>query len=791
MRHIGLSLRSFRRAPGFVAIATLSLGVALGLSTSVFALMDAMTHPVSPYRDVDQLFEVLIVQGGRRTTSQAGPSRRELEASISGLPSVQQLTTARWFYNTDVEAGGSTGETGVAFTRPGFFELLGVQPGLGKFAAPGERGVAVVSDALWRDRFGLRSGIAGATVTVAGQTYPVVGVLPARAATPYGTDVWIRDPAPDSGGFGRVWVRLRQGATERTADAELKVVAARLTQLYTRPSEKPYAAWLNRMAPDPLALSDYHRAMIGAAICVLLIACANVSALMLARGMVRRRDYALRLALGARRWDIAREVIVEMAALAVFGCVAGAIVATWAVGLMTRATPEEMQWLGFVPPHWSVRVLALSALAVIASIAVAGGVPAWHASRTDPATPLKENTGGSAGRAGTRFRWLVMAELALSMTLLVSSSLMLKSVTKMARYDFGYDARGLVSVDVGFGWRDGLSLEERERVLAESLDRIRATPGVQSAAALSKGGCSSVLTTDRSIEGGAAGFLPQGCINVSPDFFRTLGIQLVDGRDFGEGDASLHGAVILDQRTAKRLFPHERAVGRMVKLGTLASTRAWIPVVGVVRDQPLDFNPFPELGADTSAVVYASIAGEGRPRDQFVVRPTNGVVNVPVSVARTLKAALKTRSHISAHSWVWAFDAQLHQEQYLTLVFALLGAASLALGAAGLFSVISYVTGQRMREFAVRIALGATGENVLRLVMREGLVMALGGTAIGAGLGMWAGFLLWDKMWGVYPVDVGALIAAEATLLLVTMLACLVPARRATRSNPVDVLRAI
>lgn len=308
---------------------------------------------------------------------------------------------------------------------------------------------------------------------------------------------------------------------------------------------------------------------------------------------------------------------------------------------------------------------------------------------------------------------------------------------------------------------------------------------------MSRGGCSSVLITDRTIEGGPGGYLPKGCTNVSPDFFRTLGIRLLDGRDFSEGDAALRGAVILDQRTAQRIFPHERAVGRMVKLGSLASTHPWVPVVGVVRDQPLDFNPFPELGADTSAVVYATIAGEGRPRDLFVVRPASSAVNVSVAVTRTLKAALRTRSYVYARSWAWAFDAQLHQEQYLTLVFALLGAASLALGAAGLFSVISYITGQRMREFAVRIALGATGENVLRLVMREALVMALGGTALGAGLGMWAGFLLWDKMWGVYPVDAGALIAAEATLLLVTMLACLGSARRATHSNPVDVLRAI
>ncbi len=781
---LALSLRSFRRAPGFVAVATLSLGAALGLSAAVFALMDTMTHPSSPYHDVDQLYRIGIA--GR---TKLRPSRREIEESMGMLRGVARLATSAPAM-LDVEMGATTEATVVSFTRPGYFELLELQPRLGRLPRPGEHGVAVVSGELWRRKFENRSRIDREAMSIAGQIYPVIGVFPDGSHSG-AWGIWIPDPAPDQGDFGEPIVRLEKGASARDVDAQLKAIAARLTQQYAGPTERPYAAWLQSFRPDPLQLKDFHRAMIGAAICVLLIACANVSALTLARGLTRRRDHALRLALGATRLDIAREVVTETAALAVIGSVAGSVVATWAVGLMTRATPDEMRWLGFAQPQWSVRVLAWSALALMVSVAVAGGVPAWMASRTNPAVLLKESTGGSTSRAGTRFRWLVMAELALSMTLLVSTSLMLKSSLKMARYDFGYDARGLLLARANFGWGNGLTVAERRRMLAEALDRIRAAPGVANAAALSK--CSAdhdVVTTDRTVEGGAAGYLPRGCTDVSPHFFETLGVRMADGRDFSEGDGALNGAVILDEKTAKRLFPHERAVGRTLKLGDLASGRAWLTVVGVVRNQALGFNAFPEMGADTSDVVYATLARDGRPRGEFVIRPQHGAVGVPVAIEQVLRAALGPRTFVSVRSWVSDYETSLRAEQFLTLVFALLGAASVALGAAGLYSVISYVTRQRMREFAVRIALGATQKHVLGLVMREAIVMALGGTAVGAALGMWAGFLLWDKMWGVYPVDVGALIGAEVVLLFMTLLASSGPARKATLANPVDVLRA-
>jgi ABC-type antimicrobial peptide transport system permease subunit len=278
---------------------------------------------------------------------------------------------------------------------------------------------------------------------------------------------------------------------------------------------------------------------------------------------------------------------------------------------------------------------------------------------------------------------------------------------------------------------------------------------------------------------------------VSTDYFRTLGYSFAEGRDFQEGDARGTGAAILDERTARKLFPHESAIGRTLKLGDLASHQPWLTVVGIVRNKTVGFNPFPEQGVDTSEVLFVSVPDTARNTGtNFAIRTAPGALGVRVAVSRALASVLPARSFTRVVPWTETYDAQLSEERFLTLVFSLLGAASLALGAAGLFSVVSYIASQRMREFAVRVALGATRENLARLVLSEALLMALGGTAIGAGLGMWAGFMIWDKMYGVYPVDVTSLVAAELTLLVVTMLACLVPALRATRADPVSVMRA-
>jgi predicted permease len=802
----GRVLRSLRRSPGFVAIATLSMGVALGISTSVFAVMDAMTHPTPPFRDVERLYSLDFM-----VRIAAPPPLDTLLANTARLEGLERLDSWRPGQGSMAVINGRVAAVEFASVSPATFDVLGVRPRIGRLLTSADfdnRSVAVVSDMLWRRDFANRWRIGDATLQMGDISYKIVGVLPSGTDRSIRADVFI--PAAPGEQMPSQLVRLKPGVAMAEFQPRLRTMNERLTKEYSGPKDRGIGAYIRTLQPDPLAMKDFHRAMIGAAVCILLIACANVAALMLARGLSKKRDYALRLALGAQPSELGREVILEISILALAGCVAGVLVTSWFVGLIGRAMPPEMEWQGFVQPQWSWRVLAMSMTAVIVSIAVAGGFPAWIAARTDPAGPLKEGASSTTGRTQTKFRWLVIAELAIAMTLLMSTSLMQKSVRLMQRYDFGYPVERLMQVGVGAPWRnDSTTIEEAERRRQQALETLRGIPGVEAVMLGVPSTCNYRVTgmvSDRTAQGGpsasftSAGNRGGGCRSVGPRFFETYGLRLVAGRDFEPGDLQGSGVAVLEEGAARMLFRDENPIGRTVKLGDINSPNPWLTVVGVARNHRLTFDPHPELGEDSVATMYMvtgpqpSTNRAGQPRGSlnmnFVVRVAGDRDKAQLAILNALAPLTPSTGRSFAIPLNQYFDRQLKVEEFLGLIFTLLGLASLLLGAAGLYSVISYVAGQRMREFAVRIALGATKQNVAKLVMREAFLMAIGGTAVGAGFGMWAAFLLWDRMWGVYPVDAQALIIAESVLILTTMAACLVPALKATRSDPLEVMRA-
>jgi putative ABC transport system permease protein len=801
----GRVVRSLRRSPGFVAIATLSMGIALGISTTIFALMDAMTHPEPPFRDVEQL--VRVYPFWQVTTP---PPTDSIVAEAGRIDGVERIAT--YTHREDFAiVGGRVAQTSVGTMSPGAFDLLAARVRLGRLLTQADFGgsdVAVVTDQVWRRDFSNRGRLGDASVQVGERSYRIVGVLASGAERALRADIFI--PAGPADRLGVWLLRLKAGESLTTFQPRLRAMNERLTKALAGPKDRGFRASMGPLRPDPLAIRDFHRAMVGAAVCILLIACANVAALMLARGLAKKRDYALRLALGAQPAEVGREVIIEISVLAVIGCAAGVLVTSWFVSLIGRAMPPEMEWQGFVQPQWSWRVLALAMGAVIASIAVAGGFPAWNAARTDPAGPLKEGAANNTGRTHTRFRWLVIAELAIAMTLLMSTSLMQKSIRLMERFDFGYPADRILMAGVGVPWRqDSTTVEDEIARRQQGLEILRRVPGVQSVISGYTGRCGVEgfeIISDRTVQGGksawliGAGYSPGGCIGVGPQFFHAFGLRIVEGRDFEEGDVLGGGAAILDERTAKHLFPNESAIGRTIKLGGMKSAKPFIPVIGVVQNHKLAFTQYPEFGTDSSVNVYvvqtAAVGRnrQGQPRGTrsltYMVRTGPDMEATQLAVMRALAPLTPENGRAVVYPYNQNYHSQLKAEQFLALVFTLLGLASLLLGAAGLYSVISYVTGQRMREFAVRVALGASGANVAKLVLREAFLMSIGGTAIGAGFGMWAAFLLWNRMWGVYPVDAQALVIAEAVLILTTMAACLAPALRAARSDPLEVMRA-
>jgi predicted permease len=522
---------------------------------------------------------------------------------------------------------------------------------------------------------------------------------------------------------------------------------------------------------------------------------------MLARGVVKRRDQALRLSLGATRANLFTTVAAEVAVLAIAGGIAGALLANWTMSLLAGASPEESGWLvgGGIEPRWNVRVFVESFVAMIAAVGLAASLPAWYSSRIAPSEPLKESSGTTTGRAGSRFKLLVVTEIALSMVLLIGSSLIAKATRNVAQFDFGYDARPLFTTSASLSIKpDSLakSVDEnnsdrrhRPQVTATqfntAVERVRAIPGVRSAAAITYGIPEKNMVISDQV--GSRHASPLGLrryMNAGDDFLKTLGIPIVDGRDFAAGDRAGRGAV-------KQLFPNGGAVGQLVKLGDAMSVQPWIPVVGVARTARLTFPVEAEL--EPEPAVYVSMPVGASFSSSIVVRPSAGSAGTDgtaLKVQHALGSQFPARTAIFTRRWLENYDEMLSAREFTAKVFIGLGVASLVLAAAGLFSVLSYSVGQRMREFAVRLALGADRNDVIGLVMRDGVVMALGGTAIGALFGMWAGFLLNSFLWGVYPLDVEALVLAEAILFAVTMLSCLAPALRATRADPLEILRA-
>lgn len=807
--------RSLKRRPGFFVIAVSSLAIALGLATTVIAQIDSLMHPYSPVRDVEQMYGLQQWGVGRGNTQV--PADDALAAFRS--TGIFDAVVMSSFRSGQIEVGSGVVSADFALVGRDFFDVLGMRPRLGRLFAPGETfasDVAIVGDEFWHRYLGNPSTIDNATFTFEGRTYRIVGVLGREWERNAGYTggfwwrgsslIWLAPAAPVPGRRGNFsyTARLKRSVSEANALNVTKTLAERWRKQYGegRPSIR---VGMYSMRPNPLQMGEFHIAMIGAAIFILIIASANVSALMLARSVANRRDQALRLALGARPRDLFLDVTAEVGVLAAAGAVAGIVIAFVAIGIMTAATPPEVTWLGFEKANWNPRVFAGLFGVTFVCIALSTMFPAWYVTRIAPAEPLKEGSGTTRGRSASRFKLLVVGELALAMVLLLGASLISKTAHNVATYDFGYEARHLDRIASGVAVVSQLSPpraadstmralgRRRPEILAGELDavvdRLRVMRDIRNAAWFAEDGAERGIVVSQATVSLDSILANPAVYNIGPGFFHTLGLPIVEGRDFTEGDRTESGAAILDQLSAKRLFPDGSAVGRMIKLGYAQSKSPWIPVVGVARDAIHELPEYPEM--DQRPVVYVSRQRRSGFFTEFVFRGARDVADITPAATRTVRDALPPGTFLEGRPWLSRYEELLAGRRFTAGIFTALSLASLILATAGLFGVLSYAVNQRMREFSLRVALGAQRSNILGLVARDGLEMVLGGTAIGAFVGMYAAFSVYYWLWGVYPVDAAALVIAELVLLAVTAAASAIPALRAARANPSDVMRAI
>jgi predicted permease len=817
-----VAARTLLRAPGFSAAAVAVLALGVGVNTAIFSAVRATLLQAPPYPDSERivflgLTDSSTVRGG---PTQAFPWSYPKFQALGDVPDLPLDATAAYARRSLSLTGiGAAAYLAAEFVTPGYLGILGRSPGLGRDFDDGddvEGGpmVVILAHALWLERFGGDTSVLGRTVTLNGRTVEVIGVAPAgfRGLTgqaslwvPVNTGAALTAPFLVRGAQAH-WLRaigrLTSTGDVAALDERMRVAGASIEALY--PDSDPtvvrggQAESFAQALVNPQARTSL-LVLAAAGLLLLLVACANLAGLLLARAHARGREAAVRVALGAGRWRVARTFLAEALLLAGVGGLAGVGVARAGVAALGTLWPTR-----FVESSWQLRAPGVDAvgldpwvLAFAASVAVGSGLlfgvlPALSVGQAEPAARLRAGVHGPTRRARPEARaLLVTGEMALALVLLVGAGLLLRSLGALQQVERGFDPQGLVTFDIaiprGSRWDDqAAAFHERY------LERLRALPGVQAAAL----GCVAPLSGHCMITGvrtaggreWSEGSRPAiGVHYVSDDFFATLGIPVLEGRTFSSLDqADSPPVVVLSRSAAEGLFADGRALGEAIEMGTGLTPQggAGAEVVGVVGDVLFDR---PANG--TMHEVFVSHRQEEGGSTVFLK-----VAGEPLGVVPGARAALaeldpdvplfgvRTVSDLEA--------AASGDTRILSQLLAGFAALALLLACTGVWAVVTFAVTRRTREIGLRLALGADAGSVVRTVLRQGLVLSGAGLAVG-GLGAWAGTrLLGSVLFGVGTADPWSFAGASAVLLAVATLASWIPARRATRVDPMVALRA-
>jgi putative ABC transport system permease protein len=785
------ALRSLRRSPGFVAIAVLSLGLAIGLNTTTFAMLDAIRNPYVPYRDPAGLFSVRAVNSARDKTATA----RSMYLALQDRHDLYSALVPMDWYLAVVEGSQGMERAAVAAVGRGFFDVLGVPPLMGRVfhadSAEGRGTVgAVISSALWHQKFGGATRVDGLTITIGGIAHPVIGVMPATMGYPAGTQVWL--PMPDDSVLTlqpvfslQALARLRPGVTGAQAKAQLDLVAAAMAHQQNE-ARNNFDYRVESLRPEPQPLRSFNTAMAGVALLVLLVACFNLANLMLARGLGRRREIAVRMAVGASGAAIVRYVLTECAVFSVLGGAWGVLVSIWGVGAAERYMPTRLAAIGFVAPHLNWSVVAIGLVTTTATVVLVGLVPALRARRTNVNEAMKDGGASSTGHSARSHNVLAIVEVALSLVVLMTAGLLLRAAhAEESGKTWGYDVDHLLGAATRPGPATCATAGNRN-YLSNLAATAAGAPDVRWATATQYVGLAGRrLTSDMPgipVERNAMSYTL-----ATPDYFRTYGIRITQGRDFVAGDVMGSGVAIIDRITAARLWPLQSPIGRMLKLGAAATRAPWVRVVGVTGSVNDLSNPDATYADMNVVVVMPSKCATA----VVWARVKGAYPKTPVAIYHALRAALPGGFVGDVTSPRADFEQIVASNWLVAALFSAVGLFALALTAVGVYGVLSYSVSQRMREFAMRVALGAQNGDLFEIVWHDALVMVLAGTGVGAFGALWFAYLV-RGAWlsGIQPTDVVSLMGAEAALMLVGLAACLSPVRQAMRADPVDLLRA-
>lgn len=799
-------LRGLRNQPAFTALAALALALGIGATTAIFSVIYNVLLNPFPYKEAHRVVAPQIREASR--ANQGGRSYYRGPEFLDYLEASTVFEDVIANGNEDVLYTTKEGTEflGAGLMSPNTFAFLGVPAQIGRALAPddakpGAPPVFVMAYKTWLKYFNLDPGVVGQTYTLNGVPTTCVGVMPKRftklAADIYKPITLDRASPQTTDGFFMFQARLKPGVTIEQAEAEFTLIARRLAKVYPQNYPKEFVvkivSWVdNVVGPFRQTLN-----MLAAAVgLLLLIACTNVANMLLARGTAREKEMAIRASLGASRGRLVRQLLIENVLLALIGTAAGCVLAHVGLKAVIALIPD-----GAIPRESEIR---LNTPALLFSLGVAGAtavlfglVPALLTARKDLVDPLKDARKGGAGSRGGVFRnTLVVVEVALSLVLLVGAGLMMRSFIKLQSVELGYDAEQVLFVRVPLPRGQYETAAAKQRFFRELISRVQALPGITAVTTATSLPPYGGIGTEMTVLGQAASSETRNAVLqlCSEDYFKTLGLRLLRGRLLSEVDvADARKVAVINQAMVSKYFGDEDPIGRRIQFKRFASMPnareedSVFEVIGVASDamnsgvrdpvRPEAFLPFTVTGA-FERVIMVRAAGNPLALVNTVRREVWAQDrNVAVTMTDSLANFLKTYTY--------------SQPRFVLTILAVFACVGLALVTLGVYSVIAYTVSRQTHEFGIRMALGATRGDVLRLVMRSGVLLTGLGVVIGTlvSLGLTQVLKTQDHLWQVSPRDPITLAAVVVVVMLVSLAACYFPARRATRVDPMVALR--
>jgi putative ABC transport system permease protein len=799
--------RSLLKRPGFVAVVVLTLALGVGANTAIFSIVYSVLLRPLPFPEQERL--VVAWEKDTRANTPfvelSAAEVRDWQAQNQSFTKLAAMPTTVYGYGHVLTGRGEPVQLESAPVSGSFFSILGAHAALGRtFDENDDRvngpNVVVLSARLWRERFNSDAHIVGQTITLNQRGFTVIGVMPAKFEFPKGVDLWkplLASMSPrlvENRGavYLQVIGRLKTGVTLSQAEAELNTIIGRVATEHPETKADGYRAVLTPLTDHLFGNAKPALwALFAATGLLLLIASANIANLLLARATSRRRELAVRVALGASRWQIIRQLLSESLALAIAGGVAGVLLAYWLVELLKAIAPTDIPRLEEV--RIGAAVLFVSLFCTLLTVVIFGLLPALSASRFNLNEAMNDASGRlSATRAGNRLRGaLVVAEVAMTIVLLAGATLVLRSFVNLARVPLGFDPHQVLSMQLRLNGEKYRPVEVRREFFGQLVERLEAQPGVSAASGVLIRPLEGTVgwDLDYAIEGQSLDDARQNAIanyeSITPHYFRTFGIPLKAGREFEAQDrADSPRVVIISESMARRFYGSATgAVGKRLKLSPADAEEPWREIVGIAGDVR-----YREL--QTSRLdLYVPHAQSTPTLNHFALRTTLEPAQALALVEREVASLDPNQALSRVATMDELAAAQLARPRFNAVLLNWLAGVAMLLAALGIFGVMAYAVAQRTSELGLRIALGAQSGNIMTLVLKQGIKLAALGVLLGlvgaVGLTRWLASLLY----GVSATDPLTFAVIVLLPMAVAVVACWIPARRATKVDPLVALR--